>query len=529
MALVFVKTNDEGDDMKPLVIRSGSVLSADHLTSAPASSKDEVEEVMRKMTNDDIGKTLSRLGLKITGKPNKDKMIEMIWEKMGMLKAKASRASLASGDKKDEEKIPTSGERNLMQYLAKSYKDVKGFHCGYYEGGAFHIFTPYGMYSPDVDDSDGIEFIRNHNCLILSKEDMEELKGDESSDQSEDETKTGGYIADEPLVAKSSDETWTTSDEHALELLEVLNSGAIGMNTHELLALREKKQKFLEKTLEKDEEPNLDFFDFVGVSQGDWVNSGKTEHRRPDMNDFFDDRFMVQVFNNSGDILLMKVEADRKMSKIELLKCDIIECVEKIKKSKGELLEFGVDDFVLTRGAHNFKPYKDTDGIDGDKVYIHLKLRGGAKGQPVKKQSLKKSQTPTSRDDVGIFQDAFTCALSISSLTNSITLDKLTEQLTVEQLKKLLDNVEHGKDTMAVKLDKFAEESPAWTQLLKAFEKIEGAQIAMKTSLKDDIYKTCSQNDKFKKALLEKKLAVAIGVKEKLPVHTSSIDVQMTG
>lgn len=534
MALIFVK--GEEDEMKPVVLSSGSIVAPDFLMTAPDASHEDIHKVMSKMKNDDIEKTINSLGMKFTGKPTKNEMIFLICEKMNMMKAKASYTSSSSVAKssEEEEKIPSSGERNLMQYLAKSYKDVKGFHCGYYEGGAFHIFTPYGMYSPDVDDRDGIEFIRNHNCLILSKEDEKELMdgADESSEQSEDETKTGGYTANEEQpVAKSSEETkdtWTTSDEKALDLLEMLNSGAIGVNTHELLALREKKQKFLEKTLEKDEEPNLDFFDFVGISQGDWENSGKTEHLRPDINDFFENKFMVEVYDNGGNILLLKVEADRKLSKIDMLKADIIECVEKIK---GEELEFGVDDFVLTRGAHNFKPYKDRDAIDGDKVYIHLKLRGGAKGQPVRKQSLKKTASvpiSTTREDGAIFQSAFTCALNISSLTNAITLEKLMEQLSVTQLKKLLENLEHGTENIPIKIEKFAEEAPAWKDLEKATSKIEGAKMAMKTALKEDIYKTCSQNDKFKKVLLETQLKVAIGVKEKTTPNVSVGDVAMS-
>eukprot|EP00435_Cladocopium_sp_Y103_P023428 s683_g5.t1 len=156
--------------------------------------------------------------------------------------------------------------------------------------------------------------------------------------------------------------------------------------------------------------------------------------------------------------ILSKVEADQKLSNIENLKADIYESAENIKNDKGEELEFGLEDFVLTRGALNYKPYNTEDTLGGNKVFIHLKLRGGGKGQPVQKQSLKKKSqtvpTPTSRS-------AFTCTLNISSLTRATTLDGLMEQLSVTQLQKLFDNVEHGTDNIPIKIDKFAEEAPA--------------------------------------------------------------------
>lgn len=62
------------------------------------------------------------------------------------------------------EEIPSSGLRNLSQYLAKNYKDVKGFHSRFYEHDLFHVFTPYGMYAPDGEEFE--EFIRNNHCVI---------------------------------------------------------------------------------------------------------------------------------------------------------------------------------------------------------------------------------------------------------------------------------------------------------------------------------------------------------------------------
>eukprot|EP00435_Cladocopium_sp_Y103_P053415 s1214_g17.t1 len=202
MALVFVKTND-GGDVKPLAIQSGSVLSADHLATAPPSSKDEMREVRNEMRKHRLISTVNSLGLRFNrkGMSNSD-MVNLIVEKnYAKLEGEAKKSSVASSSVETkeedipEEDIPTSGERNLMNYLAKNYKDVKGFHCGYYEGGAFHIFTPYGMYSPDVDDRDGIEFIRNNNCLILAKEDLKELMGDGDEVSEEEKDK----VASQPI------------------------------------------------------------------------------------------------------------------------------------------------------------------------------------------------------------------------------------------------------------------------------------------------------------------------------------------
>lgn len=69
----------------------------------------------------------------------------------------------------------------------------------------------------------------------------------------------------------------------------------IGVNTDELWELRERKQKYLEKSLEKNEEPMESFFDFVGRSQDGWMNSGKTVCHIPGINDFLEDAFMVVV------------------------------------------------------------------------------------------------------------------------------------------------------------------------------------------------------------------------------------------
>ena len=196
MALVFVKTNEDGDDVKPLVIRSGSVLSADHLATGQPSTKDEMRDVLNGMKKDVLISTLSSLGLRFNRKSmTNSAMVNLIVEKeYTKIEREAKKSSAASSSVEtkpaeetkpvEEEEIPTTGERNLLTYLAKGCKDVKGFHCGYYEGGAFHIFTPYGMYSPDVDDRDGVE-IRNHNCLTLPKEDLKELMddGDEVSEE----------------------------------------------------------------------------------------------------------------------------------------------------------------------------------------------------------------------------------------------------------------------------------------------------------------------------------------------------------
>ena len=88
------------------------------------------------------------------------------------------------------------------------------FHCGFYEGGLFHIFTPYGMYAPDGQEFE--EFIRNNNCLILSVEDKKDdeavSEGKNSSSASVNDTaKIEEQIEPEPEAVEDKPDASTSA------------------------------------------------------------------------------------------------------------------------------------------------------------------------------------------------------------------------------------------------------------------------------------------------------------------------------
>ena len=351
--------------------------------------------------------------------------------------------------------------------------------------------------------------VRAVSSQPASSDDPKTLEDEDST--SNDDPKTS---EDEDSTSNDEHETqptWTDQDQKTLEMLERLNEGAVKLNYHELLDMRAKKDKFFAQQMS--ENYDMEFLDFIGITVDEWEQYAKAP------NDFFENAFLVEVFDNSGDTLLLKLEADKGATDAKTFKEYIYQHVENIKKSKGEEVAFGISDFNIARGAMNYLPYKDYNIIDGNKVFINLKLRGGVRGLPVQKTVAKKKNqsvpVPTTRDDATVFQNAFTCALNISTLTSNITLSMLLDYLTVVQMKTLLEKLKHGKENTAMKVESFAEVSPAWKQLEQAETKITSAKNALKQTLFDDIAKVCTMDGKFKKSELVKKLEIAIAVREK--------------
>ena len=541
MALIFV---GDGENVSPYFIKSGSVLSNPTIEEFKVTDMEVLRGHLTKLKKDDLVSTLNALGLR----PNRKSMTiadmaNTIVAQFAKLEASAKKKAgttqasssgyVAEQPKTDEVSIcfevydhraPTldvgrftikidaglsvsslllvTGEKLGVIFKNLAWKQVVKFNGQYLTN---HIWSlrHVGFKSNEANEA---------TVEIFDEDDPEFVKvfmGEDSTDNEEVESKL----------------TWTQQDQKTLELLERLNQDAIKVNYDQLMDMRAKKEKYVAHHL--NDNYDMDFFKFCGITEDEW------EQYVTAPNDFFENAFVVEVFDNSGDVLLLKVEADKGSTNAMTLKKDIYKCVQNIKNGKGEEVEFDIMDFNINRGAGNYLPYKHDDIIEDNKVFITLKLRGGGKGQLVQKVTTKKKNqlvsSNTTRDDVAVFQNAFTCALTISTLTTNITLASLVEQLSVAQLKALLEKLKHGKENTLSKIESFAEESPSWKQLEQAVSKIESAMVALKQTLTEDIYKVCSISDKFKKSELEKKLEIAIVLKEKSGTVTSSIDVQMDG
>ena len=207
MSLLFLR-NERGE-VKALRVKSGEVLDIGDLPNLDSRAPSSVELMgLTKMQLKDLLSGLN-LGISNFDKCKKEKVIDIILDKWSYITTKASARSSSVN-----ETIPSSGLRNLSQYLAENYKDVKGFHCGFYEGGLFHIFTPYGMYAPDGQEFE--EFIRNNNCVILSVEDKKDdeavSEGNDSSSASVNDTaKIEEQIEPEPEAVEAKPDASTSA------------------------------------------------------------------------------------------------------------------------------------------------------------------------------------------------------------------------------------------------------------------------------------------------------------------------------
>eukprot|EP00438_Fugacium_kawagutii_P005227 Skav210960 [mRNA] locus=scaffold2798:39502:40845:+ [translate_table: standard] len=126
MALLFVK---DGENVKPVVVSSGSVVLTDHLTTCPRASSDEITETMMTMKKDAIVDAMATLGLKFNIKSMpKPSMVRLINDKLDMLcaqalsKASKASASSASGyvadepsDEEDKQGSKSEGEQSKSE------------------------------------------------------------------------------------------------------------------------------------------------------------------------------------------------------------------------------------------------------------------------------------------------------------------------------------------------------------------------------------------------------------------------------
>eukprot|EP00434_Breviolum_minutum_P025768 symbB.v1.2.022779.t1/scaffold2060.1/size90856/1 len=500
------------------------------------------------MTKQQLRELLSGLGLRMTNfeRATKATVAQNIVDNWSRLQTRASDVASSSapstglGYNAVEDNAPKFKHGGLPSgyglLIDKIDPTTKGFQV-FYMQGKLHITTDFGcrqVCDDDEEEETEREWMMKHNFVLLGRKDWMEDNGlDEltprTSDPNQSDTNTdndneheedkgikdaGKTLEDEDSTSNDEHETqptWTDQDQKTLEILERLNEGAVKLNYHELLDMRAKKDKFFAQQMS--ENYDMDFLDFIGITVDEWEQYAKAP------NDFFENAFTVEVFDNSGDTLLLKLEADKGATDAKTFKEYIYHRVENIKKSKGEEVAFGISDFNIARGAMNYLPYKDYDIIDGNKVFINLKLRGGVRGLPVQKTVAKKKNqsvpVSTTRDDATVFQNAFTCALNISTLTGNITLSMLLDYLTVVQMQTLLEKLKHGKENTAIKVESFAEMSPAWKQLEQAEAKIASAKNALKQTLFDDVAKVCTVDGKFKKSELVKKLEIAIAVREK--------------
>lgn len=275
---------------------------------------------------------------------------------------------------------------------------------------------------------------------------------------------------------------WTEMDEVRLNMLEAMNSKAgLHVNPLELAEMRQKKARCLESGSSNDA-PTMPMKD------GDHLNE------------------------KTGDVKTLTIKCNDKKVFFHYDKTSLVADVADKLDAK-----YGIDtkEFKLYLGESPLEFYDCIDTYVGDMpsptLAMRVSIRGGGRG--VKKTDLKSKRTSalTTMGDEKIFSNAFQCAKTISSC-ESFTLTDLLMHMTVEQHTEALAIIS-GKTNTNIKIENFAEFSPAWVQLEVAKEKIELAQAKMKERLVDSIISECSVHRKFKRAELEKRLEISKAVK----------------
>ena len=157
-----------GDDVKPVVVSSGTVALPDHLTTCPPASADEITETMMTMKKDAIIGTLRALDLKFNRKSMpKASMVRLVNEKMDMLRAQVvSKAPKAS---------PSSGCGYVSDEPTDEVEEKQGTDDAN-EGGDGSEEGSDGSYKVDADFDDSFLYFPDVLCEEETTQGLEEEK-----------------------------------------------------------------------------------------------------------------------------------------------------------------------------------------------------------------------------------------------------------------------------------------------------------------------------------------------------------------
>ena len=191
MALIFVK---EGETMKPVVVKCGSVVPPDFLTTCDCASSDEVKATVEQMKKKELMSILDSLRVFYREAMTKDIMVTIICREIGMFQLPVTTGGVA----------PTP------------------------------VPAPAPAPAPaSVQNDDG------GNGESSSESPSESDKGD--AENASASVADGGHVENTKAVANES--KWTDELEKKLQLLEKLNEGPISVDSDMLARLRKQKQE----------------------------------------------------------------------------------------------------------------------------------------------------------------------------------------------------------------------------------------------------------------------------------------------
>lgn len=180
MALVFVK---EGETMKPVVMKYGSVVPPDFLTTCDCASSDDIRATVEKMKKKELMSILDGLQVFYREAMNKDSMVAIICRQIGMFQLPVTTGGVA----------PTPAPVQDTSGVADQAK-AKGSDGSDSNDGASHPPAPSGR---DVENTKAV----------------------------------------------ANESKWTDELEKKLQMLEKLNEGAVNVDSDVLARLRKQKQE----------------------------------------------------------------------------------------------------------------------------------------------------------------------------------------------------------------------------------------------------------------------------------------------
>ncbi|CAJ1383695.1 unnamed protein product [Effrenium voratum] len=480
MALLFVKT---GENIKPVVLKSGSVVSANHLDVCEASSSEEMKSVLMGLKKDELHDTLSMLGLRVNRKSmTKSDIVEMIVSTHHQqVVARANARNVIDAP-------ASSSEAPATPSLAKSL--------------SLRVNVIDKRDTPNSLDGDSFEIdIENHVSIeTLGLSILEGLR-------------TGDYNFKRLLCHKGKYLTVSMqslasigmqdNDIVVIELLNPDDQFFVKVMTGEI-ASKSNKGDSLEDETSKSEAESVSISDFIQLDEDGEYQFDKAYLCDPGDFDEVDEYGLKICLSEYRGRKLFDIQADVN-GKVSALKSNICKHIaEKQPNNKKVLTE---DDFYLLTGDvamdvyKSIKDYMEEDSVEMH-VTLHLRLRGGGK-MAVKKHMVKLSGSSTTTvavTDMDDFKKAYDTCLEITKATciNFEQVLKMASEKSLLDMKEFLKT----KSTTTMKVHGLCEHMDYYKVIHSLQEKLISSTEALRTLTKKDLDERYGHDiDKIKEAV----------------------------
>lgn len=214
--------------------------------------------------------------------------------------------------------------------------------------------------------------------------------------------------------------------------------------------------------------------------------------------DFFDNLVKVDFLSIADDRVLFSLPLSLTEMSVTILKREVFLKVREVQMKNGLSGDalFEMDSFFLSDRRFKFMDMVSLHGIEGNRIYFGLKLRGGGKPKVIKTTLKCKTSTKTTTDDRVLFEKSYTNALKIGGLTaDSIDIKAELKQMSISSLEEMKSYLVKDKTKKALKIEKLVSFVEAHKEMTAVQEKITSALNSMKEMFVESAEGMCCNSE----------------------------------